>query len=76
MIPINHIPHNTGPRGAYFVLGDARSTPGAIYGLSPDELRNRFRRDGGWEIACITESVFERRYSRNPAVFAGIIRRG
>lgn len=68
--------HVLEPGGAYIVLGDARNQPGEIYGLSPDELRNRFRRDAGWEVVFITESVFERRYSRNPAVFAGIIRRG
>lgn len=72
---IDGLAHVLEPGGAYFVLGDARYYPESVYGLSPAEIRSRFRQDAGWEIAFITESVFERRYSRNPAYFAGIIRR-
>lgn len=60
--------------GAYFVLGDARSDSSG-YGVSPHELRERFRRHPGWEVAFLFESVFERRHSRNPAYIAGVIRR-
>jgi SAM-dependent methyltransferase len=60
------------PGGLYCVLGDARRNPRESYGLSPAELRERFR--DGWRVELVTETVFERRYSRNPAYF-GIVRR-
>lgn len=63
------------PGGAYFVLGDARLGSDSMYGISPRELRTRFRPETGWEVAFIVESVIERRYSQSPAYFAGIIRR-
>lgn len=61
--------------GAYFVLGDARLRPDSMYGISPGELQTRFRPETGWDVAFITESVIERRESRSPAYFAGMIRR-
>lgn len=63
------------PGGAYFVLGDARSDPRSIYGISPGELRARFRKRAGWEVLFVYETVFERRYSTNPAYFAGVKKR-
>lgn len=60
--------------GLYCALGDARRTDGEIYGLTPDELRARFERAGGWEVAFEFRTVFERRWSRNPAYFVGVRR--
>ncbi|WP_435074576.1 class I SAM-dependent methyltransferase [Halorubrum sp. HHNYT27] len=60
--------------GLYCVLGDARRTDGDIYGLTPDELRSRFENAGGWEVAFAFRTVFERRWSRNPAYFVGLRR--
>ncbi|VTT88352.1 Methyltransferase [Halorubrum sp. DM2] len=62
------------PGGLYCVLGDARRTDGDIYGLTPDELRNRFESAGGWEVAFTFRTVFERRWSSNPAYFVGVRR--
>jgi SAM-dependent methyltransferase len=58
--------------GLYCVLGDARRDRG-IYGLSPAELRARF--DGpGRSVEFVHGTVFERRYSTNPAYIAGVRR--
>ena len=58
--------------GLYCVLGDARRRPTDGYGLTPEELRRRF--GDGWTVEFVDEAVFERRYSANPAYFAGIRR--
>jgi len=63
------------PGGRYCVLGDARSDPRSVYGITPDELRTRFERAGGWEPVFAVETVFERRWSRSPAYFVGFRRR-
>ncbi|MDZ5811306.1 class I SAM-dependent methyltransferase [Halorubrum sp. AD140] len=62
------------PGGLYCVLGDARAGEGEIYGLTPDELRTRFENAGGWEVAFEFRTVFERRWSSNPAYFVGVQR--
>lgn len=62
------------PGGRYFVLGDAKPTPGGTYGIAPAELRERFRPEDGWTVEFVVETVFERRYSRNPAYVAGVRR--
>ena len=62
------------PGGLYCVLGDARRTDGGIYGLTPEELRSRFGTAGGWEVEFAFRTVFERRWSRNPAYFVGVRR--
>ena len=61
--------------GLYCVLGDARSDDRQLYGISVDELRARFRAADGWEIAFAVRTVFERRWSSNPAYFVGVRRR-
>lgn len=58
--------------GLYCVLGDARRNR-SIYGLSPAELHARFDRSG-WSVEFVHETVFERRYSTNPAYIAGVRR--
>ncbi|GGL22467.1 SAM-dependent methyltransferase [Halarchaeum grantii] len=59
----------------YSLLGDARRDPSATYGVSPDELRERFeRRRDGWTVEFVAETAFERRWSRNPAYVAGLRR--
>ena len=60
------------PDGLYCVLGDARRDPRDVYGVSPAELRERFAE--GWTVEFVYETTFERRYSANPAYFAGIRR--
>lgn len=60
--------------GLYCVLGDVRFDERAIYGLTPEELRTRFRDAGGWEVVFAYRTVFERRWSRNPAYFIGVQR--
>ncbi|WP_380676297.1 class I SAM-dependent methyltransferase [Salinigranum sp. GCM10025319] len=62
------------PGGAYLVLGDVRTDPRATYGLSPEELERRFRPEAGWGVAFVRRTVFERRYSRNPAYVACVVR--
>lgn len=61
--------------GLYCVLGDARADDPVSYGITPDELRDRFDRLGGWEIVFAHETIFERRWSTNPAYFIGVQRR-
>ncbi|MFB6171229.1 MAG: class I SAM-dependent methyltransferase [Haloarculaceae archaeon] len=64
------------PRGGlYCVLGDARNDEREVYGITPAELRDRFAATGGWEVAFAYETVFERRWSRNPAYMVGVRRR-
>lgn len=63
------------PGGLYCVLGDARTDDRTVYGLTPDELRRRFGRTGGWEVVFATETTFERRWSTNRAYFVGVQRR-
>jgi hypothetical protein len=58
----------------YCVLGDARYDQRDIYGLSPEELRTRFGNAGGWEVVFAYRTVFERRWSSNPAYFIGVRR--
>lgn len=62
------------PGGAYFVLGDSRYDPRTVYGISPAEIRARFRSEDGWRVAFVHETVFERRYSSNRAYMAGVMR--
>jgi len=62
------------PGGLYCVLGDARSRERGIYGITPEELRTRFGNAGGWEVVFSYGSVFERRWSSNPAYFVGVQR--
>jgi SAM-dependent methyltransferase len=62
------------PGGMYFVLGDARPDGRSVYGLTPEELRDRFRPERGWRVEFVYRTVFERRWSRNLAYFAGIRR--
>jgi SAM-dependent methyltransferase len=63
------------PGGLYCVLGDARRDARHVYGITPGEVRSRFEAAGGWEVAFAVETVFERRWSSNPAYFVGV-RRG
>jgi len=53
--------------GLYCVLGDARRSEREIYGVTPAEVRNRFRATDGWEVVFASQTVFERRWSTNPA---------
>lgn len=61
--------------GLYCVLGDARRTEGELYGITTAEIRERFREADGWEVAFSYGTVFERRWSSNPAYFVGVRRR-
>ncbi|WP_336021514.1 class I SAM-dependent methyltransferase [Halobellus salinisoli] len=61
--------------GMYCVFGDARDDETRLYGISPAEIRNRFRDADGWEVVFAVRTVFERRWSRNPAYFVGVRRR-
>lgn len=61
--------------GLYCVLGDARRTEREIYGLTPEEIRRRFREADGWEVSFVVRTTFERRWSTNPAYFIGVRRR-
>lgn len=60
--------------GLYCVLGDARVDGRPNYGITPDEIRTRFDRVDGWELVFAFETVFERRWSVNPAFFVGVQR--
>ncbi|WP_340100341.1 class I SAM-dependent methyltransferase [Salinibaculum salinum] len=60
------------PGGLYCLLGDARRDPRDSYGITPRELRDRFA--DGWTVEFVYETIFERRYSANPAYLAGIRR--
>lgn len=61
--------------GLYAVLGDVPDRAGYGYGLTPREIQQRFERAGGWEVAFAHRTVFERRYSTNPAHLVGVRRR-
>ncbi|MFB6106570.1 MAG: class I SAM-dependent methyltransferase [Halobacteriaceae archaeon] len=61
--------------GRYLVLGDARTDDRRTYGITPAELRRRFESAGGWRVAAVHESVFERRWSATPAYVACVERR-
>lgn len=61
--------------GIYCVLGDARNDDRSIYGITPGELEERFGEIGGWEVAFAFETIFERRWSTNPAYLVGVRRR-
>lgn len=61
--------------GLYCVLGDARRDERHVYGITPEELRERFGEAEGWEVVFARETVFERRWSANPAYFVGVRRR-
>lgn len=63
------------PRGGlYCVLGDARRNASDVYGITPGEIRRRFRDVDGWEIEFAFETMFERRWSSSPAYFVGVRR--
>ncbi|ESP88727.1 class I SAM-dependent methyltransferase [Candidatus Halobonum tyrrellensis] len=61
------------PGGYYYLLCDARPDGAWSHGasLSRAELRDLFRAETGWELSFVVETVFERRYSSNPAYLAG-----
>ncbi len=61
--------------GLYCVLGDARRTEREIYGITPAEIRDRFRASDGWEVVFASRTVFERRWSTNPAYIVCVQRR-
>lgn len=61
--------------GLYCVLGDARRAERDIYGLTPDEIRRRFRDADGWEVVFAYQTTFRRRWSTNAAYFIGVQRR-
>lgn len=63
-----------GPGDAFIVLGDARRAPGDVYGISPAEIRARFRPEDSWRVGFVSETTFERRHSRNPAYVAFVQR--
>lgn len=61
--------------GLYCVLGDARRTEQGVYGISPEEIRGRFREADGWDVVLVTRTAFERRWGSTPAYFACVRRR-
>lgn len=61
--------------GLYCVLGDARRTDRVSYGITPAEIKARFRAADGWEVAFTHRTVFERRWSSNAAYLVGVRRR-
>jgi SAM-dependent methyltransferase len=61
--------------GLYCVLGDARRRERDVYGITPGEIRSRFRQADGWEVLFAYQTVFERRWSSNAAYFVGVQRR-
>jgi SAM-dependent methyltransferase len=65
-----------GRGGRYFVLGDGRRSGGPLYGVTPAEIRRRFETaPGDWDVVLALETVFERRWSSNPAYLVGVERR-
>ncbi|MUW14820.1 methyltransferase domain-containing protein [Halorubrum sp. CBA1125] len=60
--------------GLYCVLGDARRTEHEIYGITPEEIRDRFREVDGWKVVFFQQTIFERRWSSNTAYFVGVQR--
>ena len=61
--------------GLYCVLGDARRTEREVYGITPAEIRARFRAADGWTVAFAYRTTFQRRWSSNPAYLVGVRRR-
>lgn len=61
--------------GRYCILGDARSDNRSGYGITPQEVSARFEETGEWETEFSYRTMFERRYSTNPAYFVGLRRR-
>ncbi|MFC6785809.1 class I SAM-dependent methyltransferase [Halobaculum halobium] len=61
------------PGGDYFLLCDARDDGVAPTwaSLSRADLRALFRPDRGWELSFVSDTVFERRGTRNPAFLVG-----
>lgn len=64
------------PGGLYCVLGDVRKHENGTYGITPSELRGRFRAEDGWSVEFVYETAFERRLGNTPAYIAGIRREG
>ena len=65
------------PRGGrYFTLCDERpdGTPIGAYGISREELSERFNEHRGWHVDFVYRSGYERRWSTSPALLAGITR--
>ena len=60
--------------GLYCVLGDARQAGRTGYGITPAEINDRFRAADGWKVVFVYSTVFERRWSSNPAYFIGVQR--
>lgn len=60
--------------GRYCILGEARRSPRDMYGITPEEIRNRFREVNGWTVVFVSSTFFERRWSRNPAYLIGVQR--
>ena len=61
--------------GLYCVLGDARRRGRDTYGITPAEIRARFREPDGWEVLFASPTVFERRWSSNAAYLIVVLRR-
>lgn len=60
--------------GHYCVLGDARRSESEVYRFTPGEIRRRFP-SAGWEVVFANRTVFERRWSSNPAYVVGVRRK-
>lgn len=60
--------------GLYCMLGVARPVERDIYGITPEEIRDRFQTAGGWEVVFVYPTVFERRLGSNPAYCIGVQR--
>ncbi|MFC7096193.1 class I SAM-dependent methyltransferase [Halobaculum marinum] len=65
------------PSGWYFLLCDARGdgVPATWASLSRADLRDLFRPERGWDLAFVSDAIFERRGSRSPAFLVGARRR-
>lgn len=62
------------PGGRYFVLGDAHDDPTTWYGISPGELRERFRERDGWRVEVVVDAAVERRWGSSRA-YLGVVTR-
>lgn len=60
--------------GRYLVLGDAHDDPTTWYGISPEELRGRFRERDGWRVEVVVDAVVERRWGSSRA-YLGVVTR-
>lgn len=60
--------------GIYCVLGDARAADRPTYGITPQELRDRFESVGGWTVVFAYETGFVRRWGTNLAYLVGVQR--